>query len=351
MRILYKITLFVSLLFLSLNLIGQNDTLFYLDFQVDPSADMAIYPEPGETDTLWVNFDEDAKPAQASFPSNFFLDLDWNSPDTIASTDSSFVFVSRSWLADADTISSNWLISPAMQIVDDKATLHWKSAPYQGPRYVDGYAVKILTGSQDITSASTNVETVFRAAEMTGILGESSSLDVDSFQFSPGYIHANGYTLSDYFVQADTAAGDDFHLGKLEPHSISLAEYAGQTIYVAWHHDSADDNLLMIDDLLLLGTAGPVSGSNEISQSDLRFVIFPNPVDNFLNIMFRLSIPSDVQLEIFSQDGKLVAAKAPRKALDGEFSDQFDLRNLSSGTYTVVLTVGNQRFAKNIVKK
>jgi hypothetical protein len=349
MKSIYKITAFALFTLFSMTLGAQNDTLFFMDFQIDPSAAMAIYPEPGVTDTMWVNFDEDAKPAQASFPSNFFLDLDWNSPDTIAATDSSFVFVSRSWLADGDTISSNWLISPAMQIVDDKATLHWKSAPFQGPRYVDGYAVKILVGSQDFYSATTMVETVFRAAEMTGILGESSSLDVDSFTFSPGYIHANGYTLTDYFVPADTSAGDDYHLGILEPHSLSLADYAGKTIYVAWHHDSADDNLLMIDDLLLLGTT-PLSGTADISGQDLRFVTYPNPVVNFVNVMFRLPEPADVQLEIYAKDGKRMAAKAPFKSVSGEMNEQFDLRSFPSGAYTLVLTIGNQRFTKNLVK-
>ncbi len=350
MKKLYKITTLAATLLLSFGLFGQNDTLFFLDFQVDPSAGMAIFPEPGETDTMWVNYDEDGIAAAAAFPSNYFLDLDWNSPDTIPATDTNFVFVSRSWLEGFDTSSSNWLISPAMQIVDANATLHWKSAPFQGPRYIDGYSVKILVGSQDFSEGTTTVTTVFRAAEMTDIVGNSGSVILSNFEFSNGYIHADGFTLSQYFVAADTAAGESIHTGILEPHSISLAAFAGQTIYVAWHHDSADDNLLMFDDLLLVGTK-PVSGVADPTLADLRFVTYPNPVDNFLNVMFRLSEPANVQLEIFGKDGKLVAAKPSRKAVGGEFTDQFDLRNLASGSYTMVLTVGGQRFAKNIVRK
>ncbi|MBK9012944.1 MAG: hypothetical protein IPM82_02060 [Saprospiraceae bacterium] len=126
--------------------------------------------------------------------------------------------MSRSWLEGFDTSSSNWLISPAMQITDDLATLHWKSSTYQGPRYLDGYSVKILVGSQDVGESTTTSETVFKAAEMTAILSASgATVDLDSFEFSSGYIHADGYTLTDYFIAADTAAGDDIHIGKLNP--------------------------------------------------------------------------------------------------------------------------------------
>lgn len=351
MKKIYKITTLAASMLFSFGLFGQNDTLFYLDFQVDPSAEMAIFPESGETDSIWVNYDEDGIPAASSYPSNYFFDLDWSSPDTIGAADSNFVFVSRSWLENFDTSSSNWLISPAMQIVDANATLHWKSSTYQGPRYMDGYSVKILIGSQDVGESSTTSETVFRAAEMTDILGAGgATVDLDSFEFSDGYIHADGYTLTDYFIAADTAAGETIHIGKLEPHSISLEAFAGQTIYVAWHHDSSDDNLLMLDDLLLMGTE-PVSGTSNPVLVDLRFVTYPNPVDNFLNVMYRLSNPADVQLEIFAQDGKRVATKPIRKALNGDITDQFDLRNLATGLYTVVLTVDNQRFTKNVARK
>lgn len=351
MKLLYKNAQFVAFLLLSYSLSGQNDTLFFMNFQVDPGLEMAIFPEPGETDTIWVNYDEDGLPAASSYPSNFFYDLDWTSPDTIDPADSSFVFISRSWLEGFDTSSSNWLISPAMYIADDMATLHWKSSSYQGPRYMDGYTVKILIGSQDFSASTTTVETVFQAAEMTAILSASgATVDLDSFQFSNGYIHADRYSLTDYFIAADVAAGENIHIGKLEPHSLSLATYAGKTIYVAWHHDSSDDNLLMIDDLLLMGTDA-VSSTNDHQLADLRFVTYPNPVDNFLNVMFRLNTPADVQLKVFAQDGKLVTAKPARKAVSGDITDQFDLRQLASGLYSVVLTVDGQKFTKNIVRK
>ncbi len=349
MKLIYKTTSLGAFLLFSIGLFSQNDTLFFMDFQVDPSAEMADYPDPGTTDSVWVNFDEDGIATNPGDPSNFFWDFDFE-PDT-AAVDTNYAFLSQSYLEGFDTSSSNWLISPAMQIVDNTATLHWKSAAFQGPRYLDGYAVKILTGSQDIYDTDTDITTVFRAAEMDAILGAGgATLDLDSFSFTNGYIHADGFTLTEYFTPGDPAEASPAHSPKLEPHSISLADYAGQTIYVAFHHDSADDYYFEFDDLLLMGTT-PLSGTDDYQLADLRFVTYPNPIENFLNVMFRLSTPADVQLQIFGQDGKIVAQKPFRKAVAGDFSDQFDLRNLPAGAYAVVLTVDNQRFTKSVVRK
>ena len=353
MKFFYKFTTLTSTMLLTLSLFGQNDTLFFLNFNTDSTALMAAFPDPGASDSLWVNYDEDLKNTGTGqgAPSNFFFADSVDEGDTTASGEQNHVLRSVSWLEGFDTSSSNWLISPLIHIVDANATIHWKSAPYQGPAFMDGYAVKIIAGTQDITSSATVITQEFRAAEMLSIVnGDGGTVELDSFEFSNGYIHANGYTLADYFTPANLADPFPLHIGKLEPHSLSLADYAGQTIAIAWHHDSSDDNFIMFDDLLLMGTKG-VSGTDNPILTDLRFVTYPNPVEKFLNVMFRLTNPADVQLQIFGQDGKLVAAKPERKALTGEVLDQLDLSKLPAGLYNIVLSVDNQRFTKTIAKK
>jgi Secretion system C-terminal sorting domain len=348
MKKLYAFLLGLSLCMATQRMAAQNDTLMFMNFQEDLSDSMATFPDAGFSDDQWVNWDEDEKEAAQSFASNWFFDLDWGSPDSIPPTDSNFVFASRSWLLDLDTISSNWLISPAIDILDDQASLHWKSAPFQGPRYLDGYSVKIMTGSQEYFTA--DVTTMFRAAEMASIVGDQNSVDLSNFTFSEGYMHAGSFTDTTYFVPADTAAGETTHGGLLEPHSINLADFSGQTIFVAFHHDSADDNLIEIDDLLLLGNKEPVTGTDE-KIADLLFVTYPNPVDNYLNVMFRLHDAASVQLELKNIEGRTVLAKPARSGRIGEFNEQFDLRQIPAGMYTVVLTVSGEPFAKQVVKK
>jgi len=213
---------------------------------------------------------------------------------------------------------------------------------------MDGYAVKIMTGSQDYSSA--DITTVFRAAEMASIIGDQNSVDLSNFTFSPGYMHADSFTNSTYFVAADTAAGETTHGGILEPHSVSLADFSGQTIFVAFHHDSSDDNLIELDDLLLLGNSEPVVGTVE-KIADLRFVTYPNPVTNYLNVMFRLKESADIHLELKSMAGKTVSAKPAISGDAGEFSEQFDMHRMPAGVYTLVLTVDGKAFAKQVVKK
>ncbi len=347
---LYKISLCILILVSFQLAHSQMDTLLFEDFQIDRTDEYTLFPDV-DTDTLWSNFDEDQLPAAQDFPSNWFFDLDWGLPDSIPPGDSNYVLVSRSWLTSLDTISSNWLMTPGIDIVDDQATLHWKSAPFQGPRYMDGYAVKIM--DQQSFFDADMVDVIFRAAEMEAWIGDQSSTDPDSFLFSPGYIHANTYMDTIYFdpPQLDSAGvpDADLNLGYLEPHSVSLAAYAGQLIFIAFHHDSADDNLLMIDDILVMGTE-PVS-TYEPSMEDLRFVTYPNPVDNYLNVLYRLKESATIQVKIFNMEGKVMYELPAIENAFGEYSHSFDLRNFPSGSYQIVLNVNGKLYSKKIVKQ
>lgn len=332
---------------------GQMDTLLFENFQTDPSDAMAVFPDPPDTDTMWVNFDFDQMPAANNFPSEWFWDIDWASPDSIPPQDSNFVFVSRSWLVNYDTSSSNWLITPAIEVVDDQATFHWKSAPFQGPRYMDGYSVVVMD-NQSFFDAN-YVDVKFRAAENIGWIGDSGSTDPDSFLFSPGYVHANNYMDSLYFIAPGLDSlgqpAGTFNLGVLEPHSISLAEYAGQTIFIAIHHDSSDDNLLEVDDLLVLGTDPASVPTRTPDPLDLRFVTYPNPVDNYLNVLYRLKEPAMTHLRILNQEGKTVRQLPETQSPSGEYNHQLDLRDLPAGVYNVVLNVNGHNYSKTVVRR
>lgn len=349
MKKLYLMLLAVLLTATFSNLFGQNDTLLFQDFNTEliEDEDIQIFPDAPDSDDKWITWDEDMLPDANNRPQNWYWTLAFELPDSIPAEDSIFVFASSSWLQNFDTSNTNWLVTPLITVGDDQATLHWKSAPFQGPRYMDGYSVKILTGSSAYFDAD-EINTVFRAAEMTAITGDGASVDLANFEFGPGYVHADGFTLTDYFIEPDTADANPAHTGVLEPHSVSLAEYAGQSIYVAFHHDSADDNLISVDDILVLGN---IVSSSTVEERDLRFVTYPNPVSNYLNVLFRTQEAADISLELFSQSGQKVDEIAIADGYVGEYNEQFDLRRLPAGSYTVVLTIDGQVFTKNVVRK
>lgn len=333
-------------------LMAQNDTLIWNDWQtmdLDPltSSEVFFFPDSGAED-LWINWNEDQIEDSNGDISEFYNSLDFSqaAADTIT-VDSNFIAAAQSWLMNLDPSSSNWLITPAIQIGDDQATLHWKSAALQGPRYMDGYAVKILVDASNPDDATSNTA-VYRSAEMISILGEGQTVDLDSFEFSGGYIHADGWSLDEY-KELFTPEDSTLYRGRLEPHSLSLAEFEGQKIFVAFHHNSSDDNVIGFDDILVLGSM--VSNTADINLETFRVVSYPNPADHLVNLMYRLDEPSDVKVSIYNTNGQLMKSVANDFSVVGERSHKVFIDDMPAGAYTFQLIINGKKMAKPFIKR
>lgn len=354
-RKLYNFLL-LALAFLPFALTAQMDTLLFEDFQDDIIGDdteaLAIFPQGN--DTTWVNYDADYLQDANDRPQSWYTSLDFAQglQDSIAPTDTAIVLASSSWLQGFLDGNRNWLITPPIEILDNQATLHWKSAPYQGPRYTDGYSVLVST---DMNFPESFTDTLFRAKQMIPPLPAGASdpalnaLQVDSFLFAPenGYLHADGYTLTDYYILDEP--DDNLYIGVLEPHSADLATYSGETIYIAFVHDSDDDNLISIDDILVMGNV--VSSAEEPLAADIRLVTYPNPVDNFLNVLFRLETPTMVRTGLYDMDGRQVLSMASEGRQVGEQNLKVSLRLLPAGAYNLVLDIEGQLYTRKVVKR
>jgi len=334
------------------DLSAQTDTLLQQDFQEDISSMISPFPDE-DNPQMYTSWDEDGIPDANDRPPAWYWALEIAAPDSIPAADSNFVYQSSSWLQGYDPGSTNWFITPAIDVPNnDATTLHWKTSPFQGPRYMDGYALKILVGNPFYGEAD-QVDEIFTAAEMTGWIGDNQSLDPDTFEFSPGYIHADTYTDSLFFIAptVDSAGilSTSLNLGVLEPHSISLADYAGQTIFIAFHHNSSDDNLIEVDDIVVLGDL--LDNTNDELISEFRYVTYPNPVDNYLNVMWRLKETADTQVSLYNMNGKLIQQTQLQKGQFGEMEHRFNMINLPSGNYNIVLEVNGERVTKMVTKK
>ncbi|RMF30723.1 MAG: T9SS C-terminal target domain-containing protein, partial [Bacteroidetes bacterium] len=80
-------------------------------------------------------------------------------------------------------------------------------------------------------------------------------------------------------------------------------------------------------------------------------VTYPNPADNFVNVLFRLEEPADVRLSLYDLQGRLVRQLPPLTKALGEQSHRIDVRTLPSGTYELVLDIEGQRFTRRVVRK
>ena len=351
MRI-YKLSA-LFLLLLPLSLAAQLDTLISENFQGNWEERFLEFVDELAygSDSIWINLDADGATAANNRPGNWYLSVDFAEPDETPDSLVNVVLASSSWLENFNLQNLNWLVLPPLHLGDDEATLHWKSAPFQGPRYLDGYKVLLSTTEID-PFLGTYADTLFVAAEMIEPLPPGASdpaqnaLNVAAFNFSPGYIHADDYTLEEYYILED---GANFFLGVLEPHSVSLAAYAGQTVYVAFLHDSFDDNLISLDDILVLGNV--ISSVNERELADIRLVTYPNPVENFLNVLFRLEEAASVQLELFDMNGRRMLALHSQGVQIGEQNLQLDLRRLPAGAYSLAVSVNGFKHTRQIIRR
>lgn len=284
------------------------DTLVVEHFTSDPTFNML--PFPTGDDDIWVNYDVDERPAscaevgQPPVPGNWFWESDLG--DTTAAgnnycyTSCSFIYSNA-----AHPNNINWLILPRVEIPDSSYFLSWRSSSILGPAYVDGYKVLVSTGSNAPFDFQYG-DTLFTAAEMIGDPVEIT-LDPGDYHYTPGYIHANTYTNADHYFLAygDNGGGGTipFLHGKLEPHSVNLAAFAHKNIYIAFVHDSKQDFLLQIDDILVSNS--PTSGAGEPNLIAF-FQSYPNPVADQLSLQWTLKRPAESELTITDARGAVV---------------------------------------------
>lgn len=324
---------------------SQNDTLLWNNFEEDPANYMQIaIPLGNPTDTTWYNFDIDGNPdgSSSSRPGEWFWAQAFSDNDTVGNAG---VLASNSW-SNSSTPNDNVLITPSIYIGDANATLSWKSAPYQTPRYLDGYRVLIATNDNDLNSFT---DTVFVASEYVSLDNQGAPNDFASYTFAPvptannmaPFVHGMDGT----YTEVDPASVDSSRLlGRLRPLSISLAAYSGMNVYIMFEHYTTDDNLIELDDILVMGTdfTGVAENSGTIS-----FSAYPNPANDQVNLRYNLANASAVTVNVYDVTGKLVMSEAKGNVASGQQTTSVNVSSLPAGVYHVELVTaegtGNSR--------
>ncbi|MBL7798735.1 MAG: choice-of-anchor J domain-containing protein [Saprospiraceae bacterium] len=303
------------------------DTLLIQNFTIDPSDTMLLVP--GGNDTHWVNWDADNLPTlcgdEVPVPQNWFWDSDLGD---LSDPPVNFAFTSCSFLQGGQS-NENWLITPPVFITDSTTVLSWRSASFEGPGYMDGYKVLVSTTTNE-PFADAFTDTIFVAAEMLEAL-KDGSLKVTDYIFSPGYIHANGYTNPDYFFLIHPSA--QAYTGRLEPHTASLAKYAGRSIYIAFLHDSTDDNILQLDDIAIV--QGVSSGTAEPGLLDLGLRVLPNPVLDYGTVSWQAQSVRDGRLILMNLLGEILLEQPVGDMRVG--AAELHISSLPTGSYVCML--------------
>ncbi|MFK7783751.1 MAG: PKD domain-containing protein [Crocinitomicaceae bacterium] len=181
------------------------DTLLFEDFQSETISGS------------WINLDLDMNADANGRPQDWYISFE---PQSTLPNDTNWVATSSSWFTPFGT-ANNVLILDAVQPCAS-TILRWDSAPFEGLAFMDGYEVRISTTGTNIADFTT---TLFTAAESV-----------------------NGTTTPSAGTVHSSFNGNN---GTLQTWEVSLGAYDNQTVYIAFFHDSNDDNLIQIDNIFM----------------------------------------------------------------------------------------------------
>ena len=199
--------------------------------------------------------------------------------------------------------------------------------------------MKISTTTNDDLAFTTVLMTL---AEMTSILGTNDSA-FSGYAFStPGFVHGSDGLYTEY--QNDSARLK----GILHPFMVPLTAYANANVFIAFHHNSDDDNLISIDDIMIRGTL--FNGINE-NKNDLALNLFPNPATDNVQVSYTLTAETTVTINLYDVTGKLVATESKGEQPNGRHFANINTSSVAKGFYTVkVVTNNGQSTSKLIVR-
>ncbi|NEN25322.1 T9SS type A sorting domain-containing protein [Cryomorpha ignava] len=111
-------------------------------------------------------------------------------------------------------------------------------------------------------------------------------------------------------------------------------------------HTATAPNIIVTQGVLQPGDIGTGITDRELADSQIK--VYPNPVDDVVNVEMNLPSGGSLQLLIYDLSGKLVEQKAVA-AIGGKESTRFSLVHLAAGSYVLkaVFETGAESFYRN----
>ncbi|MFO7721741.1 MAG: T9SS type A sorting domain-containing protein [Bacteroidales bacterium] len=217
--------------------------------------------------------------------------------------------------------------SPAKVVNDDQSTFpahQYYSSISCGP---DG---NVILGWYDRRDDSANIVAHYNFSE---------SFDYGS-TFSPAY--------------QVTTTGTDFSKVGLSNNDFGIGEYTqvlGLKDYIipVWTDGRTNNGNLNIYVAFVNRKTMSIEQFGGVNRNLGVSSVFPNPSPNIFNVAFSLTEPSRLELYLFDQAGRLVHEGNPTDYPAGEHTVKLDASSFGTGTYFLMLKVGMENFAKQIV--
>ncbi|MDQ3110855.1 MAG: T9SS type A sorting domain-containing protein [Bacteroidota bacterium] len=292
---------------------AQGDTVFVFDGQYIydwnstlPAA-FAIQTEDVDNAQVAAALQSSAFGPASDFV--FFYDEDPTSPLHYGHPDSVFFGGATSWLNPLGQ-ADNWLEMGPITVPATGGTLKWRHNMPDGS-YRDGYEVLINTNSLDFGDFSNPA--VFSVAD-----------------------------------NASSTAGDTVNTPYtvFEQRFADISTYAGQDIYIAFHHNANDMFILYITDVILL--EGPASVEAPSANGLTINQNVPNPANGTTMIPFTLVDNSDVLFTVTDLTGKVVYTENLANQSAGLHNVNMSTANLTNGMYFYSFTVNGQTSSRKM---
>lgn len=144
-------------------------------------------------------------------------------------------------------------------------------------------------------------------------------------------------------VQNQPFEPQDASLWILEDINIP-SNYFGEDFMFRFVFTSEGNNRLFIDDVNV-----DVTASVPESDNPLELNVYPNPVEDAVNLQFSLTNPQDIQIEVLSLGGQVLLQKASSKLVAGTHILPLDVSELSSGSYQVRIITSQTTETKSFI--
>ncbi len=168
------------------------------------------------------------------------------------------------------------------------------------------------------------------------------------------------YFVPVYYSWFIISADNSFHkIETTQPQLTFPANTPGRySVYVKAFNNNGESNVLF-DYVYVQNTNSPFKADkkqndvlcnscNEIESSEIK--IFPNPVDNIINVSYFLSVSSDVKFTIVNSLGKVEKmAKLPCQ-YEGKHEFMLNIEDLNSGLYFCIIETSVDIITKKFIK-
>ncbi len=339
---------------------NAQTTLLSEDFQGSLSYIQIGYPSNTTSDTLWYNYNDDfnTDASGGTRPEEWFLMYAFATADSLTPTlDTNVVMGANSWISGDDFISKDHLITASIAVPTaasggTSTVLRFKSASRQTPLYLDGFRVFVSNTTNDLL-AFTATTPIFIGSEYDDEGGTYPSYGGNwaSYTFTPSIASGGWVQGWDGTTQQNSELEDNGDssrwIGVLTEQVISLGSYAGQTIFIDFFHNTRDDNLISIDDIVVEYTTSVSEVNNSISVISA----YPNPTTDKVNLQFSNEGSSIAIMTVTDVFGRVVATQSLGALNNGKNLISFDASDLANGTYNVQIRTEKGYSAASFIKQ